>query len=196
MMLTSGEVSGDIKRCRELGVSAYLTKPVRRAELHAAIVKVVTGRPVSSVVSTPVRRASDAAPAGAKPVGTTLHILLAEDNIVNQRVAVRVLERQGYEVVVASNGLEALKAMREHEFDLVLMDIQMPEMGGFEATAIIRQNEHPGGTHIPIIAMTAHAMTGDRERCLAAGMDDYISKPARAPVLIELVEKYRPAPVS
>jgi CheY-like chemotaxis protein len=121
-----------------------------------------------------------------------MRILLAEDNIVNQRVAFRILEKQGYSVVVASNGIEALKAMQDHDFDLVLMDVQMPEMGGFEATEKIRQSERPGGTRVPIIAMTAHAMTGDRERCLAAGMDDYISKPARAAALIELVEKYSP----
>jgi two-component system, sensor histidine kinase and response regulator len=186
MMLTSGEQSGDIKRCRELGISAYLTKPVRRAELRSAIVRVVTGGPVPSMAPTLARGAGAAAPAKAK-----MHILLAEDNIVNQRVAVRILEKEGYRVVVASNGVEALKAMQDHNFDLVLMDVQMPEMGGFEATANIRRNESPGGTHIPIIAMTAHAMTGDRERCLAAGMDDYISKPARATALIALVEKYR-----
>jgi two-component system, sensor histidine kinase and response regulator len=185
MMLTSGEQSGDIKRCRELGIAAYLTKPVRRAELRAAIVRVVTGGPVPVATPTLVRDA-------AVPTGAEIRILLAEDNLVNQRVAVRILEKQGYRVVVASNGVEALKAIEEQEFDLVLMDVQMPEMGGFEATANIRQNEHSGGPHIPIIAMTAHAMTGDRERCLAAGMDDYISKPARASTLIEMVEKYRP----
>jgi two-component system, sensor histidine kinase and response regulator len=191
MMLTSGEQSGDIKRCRELGISAYLTKPVRRAELRSAIVRAVTGRPLPLVAPTLAQEAYTPVRAGA-----TMHILLAEDNIVNQRVAVRILEKQGYSVVVASNGLEALKAMHDHAFDLVLMDVQMPEMGGFEATGKIRRNEHPGGTHIPIIAMTAHAMTGDRERCLAAGMDDYISKPARAAALIELVEKYRLAPAA
>ncbi len=101
-------------------------------------------------------------------------------------------------MVVASNGVEALKAMQEQAFDLVLMDVQMPEMGGFETTANIRRNERNlgnerlGGPHIPIVAMTAHAMTGDRERCLEAGMDDYISKPARSSALIEMVEKYRP----
>ncbi|HEY1759154.1 MAG TPA: response regulator [Bryobacteraceae bacterium] len=189
MMLTSGEQSGDIKRCREMGISAYLTKPVRRGELRSAIVRAVTGRSVSVVIPTHTRPAS-------APGGPRMRILLAEDNVVNQRVAVRILEKQGYGVVVASNGVEALKAIEEHDFDLVLMDIQMPEMGGFEATGNIRQKEHPSGTHIPIIAMTAHAMTGDRERCLEAGMDDYISKPVRAPALIELVEKYRPATVS
>ena len=186
MMLTSGEQKGDIKRCRELGIAAYLTKPVRRAELRSAIVRAVTGRIAPSMTQALAREPS-AAPARAR-----MRILLAEDNIVNQRVAFRILEKQGYSVVLASNGIEALKAMQDHDFDLVLMDVQMPEMGGFEATEKIRQSERPGGTRIPIIAMTAHAMTGDRERCLAAGMDDYISKPARAAVLVELVEKYRP----
>jgi len=190
MMLTSGEQSGDIKRCRELGIAVYLTKPVRRAELRSAIVKSVAR---SAPVATPIAAPQ---PGIAVPVRSRMHILLAEDNIVNQRVAVRILEKGGYRVVVASNGLEALKAMSDHEFDLVLMDLQMPEMGGFEATGNIRQNEHPGGSHIPIVAMTAHAMTGDRERCLAAGMDDYISKPVRAAALIELVEKYRRTPVA
>ena len=126
-----------------------------------------------------------------------MHILLAEDNLVNQRVAVRILEKSGYRVTVASNGLEALKAIEEHDFDLVLMDVQMPEMGGFEATGNESgEGRYRAGTHIPIIAMTAHAMTGDRERCLAAGMDDYISKPIRAAALIELVEKYRRTPVT
>jgi two-component system, sensor histidine kinase and response regulator len=188
MMLTSGDQAEDIKRCRELGIFAHLTKPVRRAELRSAIVKAVTGRPASA--PTPALTGPPALN-GATRQGATLHILLAEDNIVNQRVALRILERQGYRVAVANNGVEALKAMQEHVFDLVLMDIQMPEMSGFEATARIRQNEHPGGNHVPIIAMTAHAMTGDRERCLDSGMDDYISKPARAATLIQMVEKYR-----
>jgi two-component system sensor histidine kinase/response regulator len=98
-------------------------------------------------------------------------------------------------VVVANNGVEALKALEQRDFDAVLMDVQMPEMGGFEATAKIRERERPGGARIPIIAMTAHAMAGDRERCLEAGMDDYISKPIRAGALIELIEKYRLQPV-
>jgi CheY-like chemotaxis protein len=189
MMLTSGEQSGDIKRCRELGIAVHLTKPVRRAELRSAIVKSFT-RPVPAAAPTPAPEV-----AITIPVRSKMHILLAEDNIVNQRVAVRILEKEGYRVVVANNGVEALTAMKEHDFDLVLMDVQMPEMGGFEATGSIRRREGLGGTHVPIVAMTAHAMTGDRERCLAAGMDDYISKPVRAAKLIELVEKYRGTPV-
>jgi two-component system, sensor histidine kinase and response regulator len=124
-----------------------------------------------------------------------MKILLAEDNAVNQRVALRILEKAGHHVVVATNGAEALKALHQGEFDVVLMDVQMPEMGGFEATARIRERERGASAHMPIIAMTAHAMTGDRERCVEAGMNDYISKPIRAAALIELLEKYRPQPV-
>jgi two-component system sensor histidine kinase/response regulator len=196
MMLTSGEQSGDIKRCRELGISVYLSKPVRRMELRAAIVRSVTEHPVP-VSPARAHSVEAVAPNGARakaPAGN-MHILLTEDNLVNQRVAVRVLEKQGYQVTVACNGREALKAVEENDFDVVLMDVQMPEMGGFEATERIRRNEYRAGTHIPIIAMTAHAMEGDRERCLAAGMDDYISKPIRAATLIDMVEKYRRVPV-
>ena len=188
MMLTSGERSEDIKRCRELGISVYLTKPVRRAELRSAIAQVLTphsGTRRESMEETPaVERTLRPA------AGSGMRILLTEDNIVNQRVAKRILEKEGHNVFIAGNGLEALKALDEQEFELVLMDLQMPEMGGFEATAEIRRRE-AGNRHIPIIAMTAHAMTGDRERCLHAGMDDYISKPVRASALLALVEKYR-----
>ena len=114
----------------------------------------------------------------------------AEDNVVNQRVALRILEKAGHTVVVAANGKEALKALAERRFEVILMDVQMPEMGGFEATAAIRKLEESGGGHIPIVAMTAHAMLGDRELCLAAGMDDYLSKPIRSRALLDMVEKY------
>lgn len=117
-------------------------------------------------------------------------VLLAEDNIVNQRVARRVLEKEGHSVVIAANGREALDATGKDAFDLVLMDVQMPEMDGLEATAAIRRREHETGGHLPVIAMTAHAMTGDRERCLSAGMDDYLSKPIHARQLLELVNRH------
>jgi signal transduction histidine kinase/CheY-like chemotaxis protein len=194
MMLTSGEQSGDIKRCRELGISVYLSKPVRRAELRTAIVRTLAEHPVPAPPAHLRSESGLALPRG-KPLSGTMHILLTEDNVVNQRVAVRILEKQGHQVTVACNGLEALKALQDRDFDVVLMDVQMPEMGGFEATERIRRNEHRSGTHMPIIAMTAHAMEGDRERCLAAGMDDYISKPVRAATLIEMVEKHRRVPV-
>jgi two-component system sensor histidine kinase/response regulator len=192
MMLSSGMQAGDAKRCRELGIKVHVTKPVGRAELKAAMLKALMGRNLPE-------DADPAAPkiaASAKPRdGFAMDILLAEDNIVNQRVALRILEKDGHRVVVANNGAEALKALDQRDFDAVLMDVQMPEMGGFEATAKIRERERRSGAHIPIIAMTAHAMREDRERCLEAGMDDYISKPIRASDLIELIAKYRPQPV-
>ncbi|MGH9455415.1 MAG: response regulator, partial [Terriglobia bacterium] len=119
-----------------------------------------------------------------------LTILLAEDNPVNQRLAVRLIEKRGHTVVVAENGREALAALEKQTFDLVLMDVQMPEMDGFEATAAIRKLDDLRGTHLPVIAMTAHAMKGDRERCLAAGMDGYITKPVKASELIQVIEDH------
>jgi CheY-like chemotaxis protein len=121
-----------------------------------------------------------------------LRFLLAEDNLVNQKLAVRLLEKQGHRVVVASNGREALAALEGGGFDLVLMDVQMPEMGGLEATEEIRRREQATGRHIPIIAMTAHAMKGDRERCLEAGMDDYVSKPIQSKLLFDIIESLMP----
>ena len=119
-------------------------------------------------------------------------ILLAEDNLVNQKVAVRFLEKRGHTVVVAESGRQALDAWRKQPFDLILMDVQMPEMDGFEATALIREQEKSGAKHVPIIAMTAHAMVGDRERCLAAGMDDYVSKPINTTDLFAAIERLMP----
>jgi len=188
MMLTSAEHTTDSARCRELGIAQFLTKPVRRADLRTAIVRALAGPPAGGNGSGAPTRQS----AGA-PVGRKLSVLLAEDNVVNQRVASRILEKHGHRVSVAGNGLEALQLLAAHAFDMVLMDVQMPGMDGFEATAAIRRNERGGETHIPIVAMTAHAMTGDRERCLAAGMDDYISKPIRSEDLLNLVAKICPA---
>ena len=123
-----------------------------------------------------------------------MRILLAEDNAVNQLLALRVLEKHGHTVVTAGNGRAALERLEKATFDLVLMDIQMPEMDGFEATAAIRREEEATGKHLPIIAMTAHAMEGDRERCLAAGMDGYIAKPIKAEDLIDAIEKLGRSP--
>jgi two-component system sensor histidine kinase/response regulator len=190
MMLSSGVQTGDAQFCRDLGISAQLTKPVRRAELKAAILKTIARardpHPDAgpATVQTPM-------PAAASRKGSPMHILLAEDNIVNQRVALRILEKAGHRVVVANTGVEALRALDQSDFDAVLMDVQMPEMGGFEAAQKIRAREFGGSVHIPIIAMTAHAMSGDRERCLESGMDDYISKPIHAGALIELLGRYR-----
>jgi len=199
LMLTSGDRSDDLSRCRKLGVSSYLTKPVRRAELRSAILSAIAH--ATSLVA--VRPALNGAAADRTPTGThssSLHILLTEDNAVNQRVALRILQKAGHSVAIAENGKVALRMLAEQPFELILMDLQMPEMGGFEATALIREKEKRTGRHIPIIAMTAHAMAGDRERCLAAGMDNYLSKPVAASMLLELVGHYcaklSPAPLA
>jgi two-component system sensor histidine kinase/response regulator len=187
MMLTSGERQGDLRRCRDLGVAAFLMKPVRRAELRATIARVMTDRSCSDQIAT-VAHAPRALVPGA-PESTRCRILLAEDNLVNQRVASRILEKAGHHVAIVSTGLEALAALKRETFDLIVMDVQMPDMDGYETTAAIRASEAGKDEHIPIIAMTAHAMTGDRERCLAAGMDSYISKPIRAQDLLNMVER-------
>ena len=189
LMLTSGEHMGDLARCKELGVSAFLVKPIRRAELRAAIVNAIMQHDRGSQTAQDLRvlAVRTAEPTSAN---SGAHILLAEDNAVNQRVARAILEKGGHTVVLAQTGEMAVEAWESHAFDLVLMDVQMPDIDGFEATALIRKKERESGAHIPIIAMTAHAMSGDRERCLDAGMDDYISKPIRGPVLLDLVTKY------
>jgi CheY-like chemotaxis protein len=125
-------------------------------------------------------------PAESRPC---LHILLAEDNVVNQRLVVRLLEKAGHTVVVAPNGEATLALLTQESFDLVLMDVQMPIMGGLETTAAIRTQEQATGTHIPIIAMTANAMKGDREKCVAAGMDDYLAKPIKAEALYAAIAR-------
>ena len=189
LMLTSGEHLGDLARCRKLGVSAFLTKPIRRAELRAAIVNAMVNRGHGSQTAQDLRKLAGKL---AKPTeaGSGAHILLAEDNLVNQRVARAILERAGHTAVVARTGQDALSLWEKQHFDLILMDVQMPDIDGFEATAAIRKKETESGAHTPIIAMTAHAMPGDRERCLDAGMDDYISKPIRGSELLDLVTNY------
>ena len=184
LMLTSGEGPGDIERARSLGVSNYLLKPVRREELKDVIAKALGKRtaPLTIAAIPDSARSRD---------GSIAHVLLAEDNLVNQRVVRGVLEKQGHNVVVAANGREALEALKQHTFDLVLMDVQMPQMDGFEATRAIRKSEMLTKTHIPIIALTAHAMKGDQDRCFAAGMDGYLSKPIHAAELFKMVQTYR-----
>lgn len=186
VMLTSGEKRGDIERCRGLGVSAHLMKPVQRTELRAAIAKAIMA-PVSDESENQPPLASQIQPRLA-PQELRSRILLAEDNAINQRVAARILEKRGHSVIIAGTGREALDVLEHETVDVVLMDVQMPEMDGFEATQAIRQREIGRNSHIPIIAMTAHAMSGDRDRCLAAGMDGYISKPIRADDLLNLIE--------
>jgi two-component system, sensor histidine kinase and response regulator len=182
MMLTSSGQYGDVARCRSLGIAAYLTKPVHADKLHTAIGRVLQNRPAAARFT--LTRFGQ--PAAAPPA---LRILLAEDNVVNQRVAVGLLSRRGHHVEVAGNGVEALAAVDARDFDLVLMDLQMPVMGGLEATAAIRRRERDAGGHLRIVAMTAHAMKGDRDRCLAGGMDGYLSKPIDPVTLFAVVER-------
>jgi two-component system sensor histidine kinase/response regulator len=191
LMLTSSGQRGDAARCRTMGIAAYLMKPISEAELLEAIFAVLgapSGDPEGVQV---VTRHSLREGRG------TLRILLVEDNSVNQLVAARLLQKRGHTVVIAGNGIEALAAMGEHGsggFDLVLMDVQMPGMDGFEATAIIRAREQSSGTHLPIIAMTAHAMKGDEERCLAAGMDAYVSKPFQVEHVFATIDRVLTTP--
>ena len=182
VMLTSAGERGDAARCRELGIAGYLTKPVSQSDLWDGIVASIgsqegaAGQP--SLVTVHSIRENR----------RKLKILLAEDNLVNQQLAVRILEKRGHTVEVVGDGLRALEALKRAQFDLVLMDIQMPELDGLKTTAAIRAAEHSNGSRMPIIALTAHAMSGDRERCLAAGMDAYLSKPLRAQELIDTIE--------
>ena len=189
MMLSSAGQLEDAARCRALGVSLYLTKPVKQSDLLDAILTALGTAPVTV-------RPRPALPEAARRAPHPLRLLLAEDNPVNQRLAVRLLEKWGHQVVVAANGRKAVAAWGKEAFDAILMDVQMPEMGGFEATAAIRAGEPGTGRHTPIIAMTAHAMTGDRERCLKAGMDDYVTKPIDQKRLFAVLEKMVPAPAS
>ena len=190
MMLTSAGHRGDALRCQELGVAAYLLKPIRQSELREAIARVLGAPKQTGAVPLITRYSLQ----GGMEARTSLRILLAEDNLVNQRLATRLLEKRGHHVVVAANGREALAALEKDIFDLVLMDMQMPEMDGFEATAAIRQKEKTDGGHLPIVALTAHAMKGDREKCLAAGMDGYLTKPLRPQELEEVLKPYLAGP--
>jgi len=190
MMLTSADREGDAERCRKLGLAAYLIKPIRAAELQGAISACLGFQRRSEPAELPATGRIDQQRSVDAGVSTApLRILLAEDNPVNQRVALHLLKKQGHSATLARNGREALAAIEREEFDLVLMDVQMPEMDGFEATAAIRQLETAAGRHIPIVAMTAHAMKGDRNRCLAAGMDDYLSKPIHSAELQEAIAR-------
>jgi two-component system sensor histidine kinase/response regulator len=183
IMLTPTARAASGERCRELGIEGSLLKPIKQSELLDTILHVI-----NRVVAPPAPGVV-AAPGDEVPKLPPLSILLAEDALVNQRLAVRVLEKAGHRVRVANNGLEALDALRRESFDLVLMDVQMPELGGFETTQAIRQGEGGAGRHLPIIALTAHAMKGDREKCLQSGMDGYVTKPIRARDLFQAIEQ-------
>jgi signal transduction histidine kinase/DNA-binding response OmpR family regulator len=179
MLLTSENCNATSANCRDAGISSHLLKPVGHAELLNSIKSVVAGSSGERQRELP-------------PIQTEerkLRILLTEDNRINQKLAVKLLERAGHSVSVAENGLQAIWLAANDSFDLVLMDVQMPEMDGFEATALIRQNERASGAHIPIIALTGHAMQGDQERCLAAGMDGYLTKPINSSELFKIIEQ-------
>ncbi len=190
MMLTSAGRRGDAALCRELGIASYLTKPIKQSDLLDVIMDTMARRQQLTadaclVTKHTVRErktAQNAPQPGSK-------VLLAEDNAVNRKLMVRLLEKRGYRVVTAKNGREAVAAYEREPFDFILMDIQMPEMDGFEATAKIRLKELESGCHTPIIALTAHAMKGDRERCLEAGMDEYVTKPVKPKELFAAVQR-------
>jgi CheY-like chemotaxis protein len=182
MMLTSAGHLGEAARCRELGISAYLVKPIRQGELLDAICQALNGRAQKKPEPLVTRHT-------LREEKRRVRILLAEDNAINQILAVRLLEKRGYSVAVAPDGQAAVEAFHTGGFELVLMDIQMPGMDGFEATAAIREREKLTGGHIPIVAMTAHALVSDQERCLASGMDGYVSKPIRTSELLATIER-------
>jgi two-component system, sensor histidine kinase and response regulator len=188
LMLSSAGQASVASRCREMGLAGCLTKPVKPSELFDAIAAAL-GNPVE-----PVAQPASATGPSATETSRRLRVLLAEDNPVNQRLVVKLMEKHGHSLVAVNNGVEALDALARGTFDVVLMDVQMPELGGFEATACIREREKSTGQHIPVIAMTAHALKGDRERCLEAGMDAYVSKPIQAALLFETIDSVVPNP--
>jgi CheY-like chemotaxis protein len=191
MMLSSSGDRADQLRCAEVGIAAYLTKPVYASDLLAAIRRALS--PVPAAAAAPREATSHPGTLAGDGRGRQVRILLVEDNSVNQRVAAGLLTRRGHHVTVAPDGREALDRLDREVFDLVLMDLQMPVMDGLAATLEIRRREQMTGRHIRIVAMTAHAMRSDRERCLAAGMDGYLSKPIDPPRLFAAVEEI-PAP--
>ena len=183
MMLSSSGFRGDAALCRKIGLSAYLTKPVKQSQLLDAIMLALGTAPEKAAEASLITRHT------LSPSHARHAILLAEDNIINQKLAVRILENRGHKVTVANNGKEVLEALERGSYDLVLMDVQMPVMDGFQATAAIRDKERGTDAHLPIVAMTAHAMAGDREKCLDAGMDDYASKPLKPIDLFQTIDR-------
>jgi len=186
VMLTSGGRPGDVARCRQLEVNGHLIKPAKQSELFDVVVEALGADP-GKAPSTPEPLEEQTA---------SMNILLAEDSKVNQKLAIGLLEKKGHRVSVAENGKEALFAIDNGDFDLVLMDVQMPEMDGLEATTLLRQKEGDAAKGIPVIAMTAHAVKGDRELCISAGMNDYIAKPIRSAELYEKIAQYAPTPTN
>ena len=182
MMLTSAGYLGDAARCRELGISGYLVKPIRQSELLSAICQVLKKSTAEQSAPLVTRHS-------LREGKSRVRVLLAEDNAVNQTLATRLLEKCGFLVFAVGDGQAAVEAIEKDHFDVVLMDIQMPKMDGFEAAAAIREKEKSSGVRIPIIALTANALKSDEDRCLAAGMDAFVSKPIRTSELFEAIEK-------
>jgi two-component system sensor histidine kinase/response regulator len=177
MMLTSCDQVESAVLCRKMGVETYLIKPISSSDLLGSIrLAIGVHKPASTV----------ALAAGVSGLPLSLRILLAEDNLVNQKVAMGMLGKMGHRITLATNGLEALEQWRQSDFDLILMDVQMPEMNGLQATMQIRREEAIGA-HVPIVAMTASAMSEERDRCLAAGMDDFVSKPVSFKVIEQMI---------
>jgi two-component system, sensor histidine kinase and response regulator len=186
IMLTSAGRIHPTERCRSVGILDCLHKPVSQSELFNSITRILEpeeGAPQEIVM-----------PEVIGPPATRLRVLLAEDHVVNQKVATRMLENLGHRVTVVGDGVQALAAMEAEEFDVVLMDIQMPEMDGFEALAALRKSERHTGMHVPVLALTAHAMKGDMERCLQAGFDGYLSKPIKAAELVHALSEVEAGP--
>jgi CheY-like chemotaxis protein len=182
MLSSSGEENKDKSKMAEYGISDFLLKPVIPGELinriKCILEKIKSDNKQSNIFNGPIEPAN-------------MNILLVEDNIINQKLAIRLLEKMGHRIEVANDGNEAVQKYQEKNYDLIFMDIQMPNLDGLEATSIIRRMELGLDKHIPIVALTAHAMKGDREQCLSAGMDDYLSKPIHVEELKQVVEKYK-----
>jgi PAS domain S-box-containing protein len=185
LMVSSSDKPGEINRCEQAGITAYLLKPLKQSELFDAIVAGLRISPVEEI-------SVDALATHHRRRINPQRILLVEDSVVNQKLAVALLEREGHYVTVADNGRIAVARLKAEPFDIVLMDVQMPVMDGLEATIAIRERERQTGGHVPIVAMTAHALKGDREQCLTAGMDGYVAKPIRADELLAALEKFAP----
>ncbi|MBI3844880.1 MAG: response regulator [Planctomycetes bacterium] len=187
VMLTSASLPEDSAHCRKLGISAYLVKPISERDLRTAILTAIGRAPNRDSKSLAVTTDS------IREDRLRLRVLVGEDNVVNQKLIARTLEKMGHSVVVAADGRKVLEALERESFDLVLMDVQMPDVDGLTASRTIRENEKTTGTHVPIVALTAYAMQGDRERCLAAGMDDYASKPLQTRELTRVLDRLFPA---
>ena len=190
MMLTSDNRAGDTARCLGLGITGYIVKPIKRASLMDAIANITNNKKDSSDTMIVEGDVSTAVQPQPLEIHRPLHILLAEDNEINQKMAIRMLEKRGHTVAVAGNGRKALDALERGKFDLVLTDVQMPEMDGFELVKKIRAKERETGDHMPVIAMTAMAIIGDKERCLEAGMDSYVSKPIEQGELFGAIRRF------